>query len=277
MIKKLFLLSILLLFGCGNPERHVAEEQVPQRIISLAPNITETLHDLELDNRLVGISRFSSAETDITIVGDFMNINYETVVSLQPDLVILEQSADAQKARLDSLGIPYLETASLTLAEVIDSMQKIGKACHAQETSDQRIRTFQEQLQYARNTPEHRPRTLLCFGDFSGASQVEQVYAFGSDCIHSELLTIAGGDNVVTDTRPSVVLSREAIIRLNPELIIELTSGGPANHWQNLTSVSAVQHQRIHTIAGTYTTIPSPNHLIKTLNDISQIVRQNDL
>lgn len=277
MIKQFLWLFIALLCACGKPEQPAAQNGHAERIISLAPNITETLHDLGLAERLVGISRFgtSDADSDLAIVGDFMNINYEMIVTLQPDLVILEKSSDAQKARLDSLGIDYLETGSLTIAEILESIQQIGERCSAREEAEELIAEMNQQMNHARNQPAHRPRTLIAFSDFSNQSKVDQVYAFGSGCIHSELLAIAGGDNVVKDARPSVTLSSEAVIRLNPELIIELSAGGPTNHWNNLQSIEAVRNNNIHVLPGTYTTIPSPAHLMHTLEDFSGIIKRN--
>ena len=277
MIKRFLSLLFILLLGCGKPAAPPAVDQPPERIISLAPNITDTLHDLGLGNRLVGISRFSESVSDLPVVGDFMNINYEAVVSLQPDLVVLEKSSDDQKARLENLGIAYLETGSLTIGDILDSIHSIGEVCKVEKQADELIERLERQISAARNTPEHRPRTLLTFSDFSNHEKIEQVYAFGAACIHSELLGNAGADNVVTDSRPSVTLSREAIIRLNPELIIELAAGGPTNHWENLSSVDAVKHHRVHVLNGAYTTIPSPGFLMRTLTDFSQIIRQNYL
>ena len=279
MIKRaIVLITFALLCGCDKPARPAPSGQPPQRIISLAPNITDTLHDLGLGSRLVGISRFSEKDSasDLPVVGDFMNINYEAVVSLQPDLVVLEKSSDDQKARLDSLGIPYLETGSLTIDDILDAIRAIGEACQAEEQADEMTIALEHQIDAARNSPAHRPRTLLIFSDFSNHTKIEQVYAFGAACIHSELLEIAGADNVVTDSRPSVTLSREAVIRLDPELIIELSAGGPANHWENLTSVDAVRHQRVYVLDGSYTTIPSPGCLMRTLADFSGIIRQSE-
>jgi iron complex transport system substrate-binding protein len=279
MTKCILSCAVLMLPGCGrNPVPKIADHP-PERIISLAPSITDTLYDLGLDSRLVGVSRFGGAQhaSDIPVVGDFMNVNYERIVSLRPDLVIIEQSADAQKARLGSLGIPYLETCSLSIDDVVKSILAIGSACDADVHAQTLVNQFSQRMEELRNQLPHRPRTLMTFSDFSNGDRVEQVYAFGADCIHSELLSIAGGDNVVTETRPSVTLSREAVIRLNPELIIELNAGGPANHWDNLPSVDAVQHNRIFVLDGTYTTIPAPGSLLQTLEDLSTIVRQSHL
>lgn len=276
MIKHLLSLSLLILVGCGKPAAPPEADHPAERIISLAPNITHTLQDLGLENRLVGISRFSAGDTEsgLPVVGDFMNINYEIIIALKPDLVILEKSSEAQQVRLTHLDIPVLETGSLTLAEILDSIQQIGKVCHAEEQAAELLAKMARQMDNARSTPPHRPRTLIAFSDFSNQSGIEQVYAFGSSCIHSELLAIAGGDNVVRDAHPSVTLSREALLRLNPELIIELSAGGPTNQWTNLSSIDAVRNNNIHVLSGSYTTIPSPGYLMQTLDDFSRIIKQ---
>lgn len=270
---------LILLAGCNRSAPPAGPEQAPERIVSLAPNITGTLFDLGLSNRVAGVTRFShiDAASDLPIVGDFMNVNYEMLVVLQPELVILEKSADTQKARLASLGIPYLETCSLSIADILQSIRSIGATCQVDEKATALVSDFNRKVDAWRNDPDRRPRTLITFSDFSSHDRVDQVYAFGAECIHSELLRIAGGDNVVADNRPSVILSREAVLRMNPELIIELSAGGPTNNWANLPSVDAVQHQRIHVLDGTYTTIPSPTCLLKTLEDLSSIIRQTEL
>lgn len=279
MIKRLLAFMLILLAGCNRSAPPAGPEQAPERIVSLAPNITGTLFDLGLGNRVVGVTRFShiDATSGLPVVGDFMNVNYEKLVVLKPDLVILEKSADTQKARLESLGIPYLETCSLSIADILASIRSIGAACQVEQESTLMINDFKRKMDALRNTPARRPRTLITFSDFSNHDTADQVYAFGADCIHSELLGIAGGDNVVSDTRPSVILSREAVLRMNPELIIELSAGGPTNNWRNLPSVDAVQHHRIHVLDGTYTTIPSPTCLLKTLEDLSTIIQQTEI
>ena len=278
MIRTCLCLVLAVLAGCGRPDHAGIPEEVPRRIISLAPNITETLRDLGLESKLVGVSRFGDTDhSGIPVVSDFMSVNYEAVLSLRPDLVILERSSDDQKARLQSLGIPYLETCSLSLADIRASILEIGRVCNVKEDSEKLIGRMKAQMEARHNALDHRPRTLMVFSDFSDQDQVDQIYAFGAECIHSELLEIAGGDNVVTNNRPSVILSREAVIRLNPELIIELSAGGPTNNWNHLQSIDAVQNHRIHVLAETYTTIPSPGSIVQTLNDISAIIRRNEL
>jgi len=98
MIKQFLWLFIALLCACGKPEQPAAQNGHAERIISLAPNITETLYDLGLGERLVGASRFGTSDPELAIVGDFMNVNYEAIVALKPDLVILEKSSPSLKS-----------------------------------------------------------------------------------------------------------------------------------------------------------------------------------
>lgn len=274
----ILLLLSALLFSCGRTDRPAERNQIVRRIVTLSPAATETLFDMELGDRLVAISKFSDAnrELGLPIVGDFINLNYEALYTLAPDLVILENGSDDQRTRLNQLHISTVEVATLTLNDVMESIRKIGQACGAEKNASALAETLQQQIQAARHTPTRRPRTLITFSDFSSGGEVEQVYAFGANCIHAELLEIAGGENVITDPRPSITLSREALIRLNPDLIIELTGGGPGNQWNNLPLVNAVRNQNIYVLDGTYTCIPSPGCLMQTLNDFSLIIRQND-
>ncbi|MBN2164285.1 MAG: ABC transporter substrate-binding protein [Pontiellaceae bacterium] len=274
MIKRLIPLLFLWIAGCGKPPAPTTD--VPQRIISTAPNITATLHDMHLEERLVGISSFSPEDRTgaIPIVGDFLNLNYEQVVALRPDLVILERSADVQKSRLESLGIPYLETGSLTLSDILASVRAIGDACGTSKQADELIAQFNAELKCDESELAEHPRTLIVFGDFSGSGRIEQLYAMGSDCIHSELLMLAGGANVVSDRRPSIMLSREGLLRINPEVIIELTTGSPGNNWQSVDTIDAVRNDHVYILDGPHTCIPSPGNLIRTLQDFSRIMKQ---
>jgi len=121
-----------------------------------------------------------------------------------------------------------------------------------------------------------RPRVLLTFGSTEEGS----IQAFGPACIHNELLEIAGGKNVIEGKLPFATLSREAVLRLNPDIIIELApelddGAKPSNHWKKLTAVNAVKNNRIHVLTGDYTCIPGPR-FIQTLEDFAGIIRQNN-
>ena len=71
--------------------REVSIETVPQRIVTLAPSITEIVYFLGLGERVVGVTKYSSYPPDAARkpkVGSYVDLNVEMIVSLSPDLVI---------------------------------------------------------------------------------------------------------------------------------------------------------------------------------------------
>lgn len=282
MIKRIiFLFVALLLAGCGKPAQPVVLSRTPERIISLAPNITETLYALGLGNKIVGATTYClypEAARELPKIGGFGQFNYEAIVTLQPDLVILHQEYDTETTRLASLNIPTLETGTYFIADILETIRSIGDACGAEKQANELIAQLKNRIaeiasRTADGSPAH-PRVLLTFG----SGDIETIQAFGPECIHNELLELAGGKNVIEGKLPFATLSREAVLRLNPDIIIELAPGlgeaaEPSRHWKKLTTVNAVKNNRIHMLTGDYTCIPGPR-FIKTLEDFAEIIGQ---
>jgi len=276
----IFLLTALLLSGCGRPAQPAELDHAPERIISLAPNITETIYALGLGGKLVGDTTYClypEAARALPKVGGFGQFNYEAIVMLRPDLVILHKEYETDKARLEGLDIPYLETGTYFIADILETIRSIGEFCGVQEQSGELVAQLERRIAELRTGDIHvaPPRVLLTFG----SGDVETIQAFGPECIHSELLKIAGGRNVIEGKLPFATLSREAVLRLNPDIIIELApelddGTEPSRHWKKLGAVNAVQHNRIYVLTGDYTCIPGPR-FIQTLSDFAKILRQN--
>ncbi|MDF7807026.1 helical backbone metal receptor [Pontiellaceae bacterium B12219] len=277
MIKRIHFLLLLLLAGCGKPEKAERSTTEPQRIISLAPDITETVYQLGLGDKLVGATTYCTypeAAENLPKVGGFGQYNFEAIVSLRPDLVLLHWKSEAEKTRLDGLGIPYLETRTEYIGDILESIHAIGATCGASDAAETYIANVNKRISDPQKFA-NPPRVLITFsGD---ATQVDQIYAFGSDCLHNELLELAGGTNVVENNLAFSVLSKEAVIRLNPDIIIQLAPGmpepdNPSSAWNSLSGVNAVKNNRVYVLTGNYTCIPGPR-FIQILDDFEEIIR----
>jgi len=281
MIKRSpFLCVLLLLCGCNKPAPPTVDRSTPpERIISMAPNITETIYALGLEHKLVGATtycRYPAAARDLPRVGGFGQFNYEAMVALNPDLVIVHEEYDTDKARLAGLGIPYLETGSYFIADILDAIRDIGSACGAEQESKELIKELNGRVAKLQRAGHTRPRVLITFGG-SADDDIGQIHAFGTECIHNELLEMAGGQNVLKGKLPFSVLSKEAVLRLNPEIILVLapgleTTAEASSQWRTLSSVEAVKNNRVYLLTGGYTCIPGPR-FIQTLEDFSRIIR----
>lgn len=278
MIKHVILpILLLVLSGCGNPSEQRASNSLPARIISLAPNITETIFALGLEDNLVGATTYCTypdAALAVSRIGGFGQVNYEAIVSLKPDLVILHQEYEEDKKRLKGLNIPYLETGSYFISDILDTIKVIGKRCGAEKESRALLQKISQAIDSFESHADEHPLVLITFS--SSGDDVEQVHAFGTECLHNELLELAGGKNVVQGKLPYSTLSREALLRLNPDIIIELAPGqpkaaDPVKAWRQLDAINAVKHGQVYQLTGDYTCIPGPR-FIQTLKDFSDII-----
>jgi iron complex transport system substrate-binding protein len=279
MIKRAaFLFSIACLVGCSRPAPPGQEGSVPDRIVSLAPNITETLYALKLEDKLVGATTFCThppAARNIPRVGGFGQFNYEAMLALKPDLVIGHKEYTAEKSRIENLGIPYLETGSYFIADILGTIQSIGASCGAEQQAGELIDKLNARMAELKQEGAEAPRVLITFGG-NADDNVGQIHAFGAECIHNELLELAGGRNVIEGRLPYSMLSKEAVLRLNPDIIITLAPGleatdQPSRAWKALTSVNAVKNNRVYLLTGSHTCIPGPR-FIQTLEDFSRIL-----
>ncbi len=283
MINRSTFFCLLLLAGCGERTGPSNPPEIPETIISLAPNITETIYALKLEHKLVGVTTYClypEAARALPKVGGFGQLNYEAIVTLRPDLVILHKEYDIEKERLASLGIPFLETGTYFIADILETLRSIGEACGTAERANELIQGLETRIAEIAHVGQAfqpaRPRVLITFG----SGDIETIQAFGPACIHNELLKIAGGQNVIEGSLPFTTLSREAVLRLNPDIIIELApelddGAEPSKHWIKLAAINAVKNNRIHVLTGDYTCIPGPR-FIQTLEDFSRIIRQNN-
>lgn len=272
---------VCFMFGCSDGAAPSVPAS-PQRMVSLAPNLTEIAFALGLDDQIVGTTTFCNyppAARETAKVGNYANLNYEAMVALDPDLVLLLREYDEAKARLEGLGMAYLETGSYFVADILAAIQTIGEACGKAEEADVLVAQLQSRIDAVRRrvgASENHPRVLIVFSRQHPDEPLEQVYAMGPGCIHHELLEWAGGRNIVEGKRPFAMLSREAVIRLNPEIIIELapdmgSTEGAVAAWSSFETVDAVKHGKITVLAGDYTCIPGPR-FIQTLEDFAGII-----
>ena len=112
--------------------RSIAIMPNPQRIISLAPNLTEMLFALGLGNRIIGVTSycdFPPAAKTKESVGNTLQPNLERIIALKPDLVLVTTSSQLEKLtrQLDQLQIPVYATNPHTVREMLTSIKHLGE------------------------------------------------------------------------------------------------------------------------------------------------------
>jgi iron complex transport system substrate-binding protein len=289
MRRSFFFASICLLFLLTVPAHRALERlRSPaeisaagaQRIVSLAPSVTETLYALGLGPNVVGVTQFCAIPPEAATkprVAGFGEINLEAIVRTLPDLVALPGDQTAARAQVESLGLPVLAIDTRSLGDLLASIETLGQATgHAREAGEL-IQNFREGLKAARERAEGKKQPRVLFSvmhSYQGLGYIAEINAIGRDGFYNELIETAGGINAYRGNLPFPRLSRESIIFLNPDVIIDVIPNAVdlesvRRDWESLTSVSAVRDKRLFLFAGGADTVPGPRSM-QTLAKLSR-------
>ncbi|MDR0549339.1 MAG: helical backbone metal receptor [Deltaproteobacteria bacterium] len=241
----------------------------PRRVVSLAPSVTETLYALDLGDRVVGRTRFCLYPPSVLskpVVGGFSEVNYEAIVRLKPDLVAIPVDRLTSISRLNRLGLTTLalDTRSLSgfRASVLDLGQKLNHAKEAQAILDK----LDQSVFKATKRSLGRPKPKVLFSvmrNYEGLGYVTEINAVGRDGFYDQILTIAGAENAYQGSLAFPRLSRESIVFLNPDVIVDVIFGADdlatiRRDWLSLSSVKAVVNDRIYFLTEQSDTVPGP-------------------
>jgi iron complex transport system substrate-binding protein len=256
---------LVLALVCGWASTAGARD-IPQRIVSLAPSATEVLFEAGLGSRVVGVTsycRFPRAVLALPKVGGYLTPSYEALVALQPDLVVtLPEHADIEP-RLAALKIPILRLDHRSLDGIVRSILTVGERCGAQATANRAADALRQDLARTRRivSDSARPRVLICFGR---SEDFRRLYVAAPGTVHDDLIAQAGGRNAITSSTVSYpALSVEGVMRLGPDVIIELSPAGTdtgslRRQWNVLDSVRAVKTGRVYVFTGEFLSVPGP-------------------
>jgi len=224
---------------------------VPQRIVSLAPAVTETLFALGVGERVVAVSDFCdypAAARRLPSVGSFLSPSVEAVLGLEPDLVIGNESPGNRPAveTLRRAGLRVAIVRPRRLADVPKATRRIARLVGEPEAGERLVARMERDMEAvrARLAGAPRRRTLMVVGR-------EPLVAVGHGSFLGELLDEAGAENVAPADGLWPRLGIESVIAADPEVVIDSSMGseegrGGSAFWERLGSVAAVRAGRVH-------------------------------
>jgi iron complex transport system substrate-binding protein len=297
MANRLFLIAAIIALFAGSfafRDRYCRQSQASQkparkctRIISMAPSLTQTLCDLGLQDRIVGVSRYCLMNhipevTGKPQVGGFLDPNFETIVTLKPDLVLLLTEHEKSMPGLRKLGLNTLVVCHQNVTGCIASIRAIGAACGEESLGNRLADKLQSRLDRIRRKTAgcQRPRVMFCIERTKIPGRLADVYIAGRDDYYSEMIDCAGGRNAYDRANvryPTV--SPEGILHLDPEVIVDLvdglnqttdTSTSTLADWRQLAGVAAVKGQRIYAFDKS-ATVPGTK-IIKTIEELARVL-----
>jgi iron complex transport system substrate-binding protein len=273
----ILLAGVILFWGCGGAVDVVTpgadDAAVPRRIVSLAPSLTETLFALGLGDRVVGVTRYCAYPPDVLAVpkiGGHLDPNFEAIVSLEPDLVVVIPSSHENRLRLESLGLRVLEVDQHDVESVLQSVSEVAEACGVPERGTALRVELEKRLakvvSVVAGAP--RPRAVVVVGHQIGEGAVRSVWAAGRDTFYDGVLQIAGGVNAVNGGLARYPeLSREGLSALDPDVVLDVIAGVEDRNldleairqgWMRLTELRAVRDNRVNVLEGDQMVVPGP-------------------
>ncbi|NMM27276.1 MAG: cobalamin-binding protein [Glaciimonas sp.] len=237
----------------------VTLQKPAQRVVTLAPHVTEMVFAAGGGERIVGTvsySDFPAAAKSIPQVGDNRQIDMERVIALKPDLIVvwLHGNAERQITQLRTLGIPLFYSEPHKLNDIADNILRIGQLLGTDQTAQAAAAELRQKLAKLKAQYRSRPPVRMFYQVWD-----KPLYTLNGQHILSDAMRLCGGENIFADmtvTAPNV--SIEAVLQENPEAIFSgdqrnqrtQPSGGGVTLWQRYSTMTAVQRGNLFSLDG---------------------------
>jgi iron complex transport system substrate-binding protein len=246
--------------------RSVTLKQPAQRIISLAPHMTELLFAAGAGEHVVGTveySNYPAAAQRVPRIGDSAQLDLERIVALKPDLIVVWQNGNAQRQldKLLRLGIPVFYNASRRLSDIARAIEQLGRLAGTETIALPAARAF-----VAREAELRQRYARLALVTVFYQIWDKPLMTVNGDHLISDVIRLCGGQNVFADlTLLTPVISTEAVLAADPEAIGGVTAepgqAGNLDGWKKWPRLKAVARDNLFVIPADLITRNTPRIL----------------
>jgi iron complex transport system substrate-binding protein len=251
-----------------------------QRVISLAPHVTEMLFAAGGGSRVVGVVAYSDFPEDakkIPQIGSNREVDLERIMALKPDLIVVWRhgSSERQIEMVRKLGVPMFHSEPQSLEAIADSVAKLGQLMGTENAAGPAAAELRRQLAGLRSRYANRPTVRAFYQVWD-----KPLYTLNGKHIVSDALRLCGGENIfarLAVTAP--VVSVEGVLQENPEAIFataEKNYGG-VSMWKPYGTLLAVRNDNLFTIDGNLLNRAGPRMIAgaATLCEKLELARQH--
>lgn len=245
------------------------------RLIALSPSLAEVVDKLGLTERLVAVSRYTKyppAAAQLANAGGLLDPNLEGILALKPSLVLgLNETGDLV-TKLKTFGVATAIYDHRRIKGILDSIKDLGVRCNVSERAEKVLKILSDRTDRVRAETfgKKKVTALVLIGTKEDAQKLSNLYVSGRDGFYTDLLTLAGAENVFVGlTGAFSSVSREALIKADPDYIIQVVSGEDASAferrairaaWDALPYLKAVKDNHVLLLADYVDSIPGPRY-----------------
>lgn len=260
MFKKLTLIFITLFFAMttqasisvvDDSGRTVEIKNAAQRIISLAPHVTESLFAAGAGNKIIGAVSYSDYPEEakkIPRVGGYPSLDLEQIVSLKPDLVIAWTSGNNSKQveKLTSLGLTVFMSEPRYPEDIAKTIQRFGVLAGTSDIASKSSKDFIHHYQSLKKRYSNKEKVKVFYQIWN-----KPLMTISGEHLISDIITLCGGENVFADLEILTPrISLEYVLSSKADVIV---SGGMGkarpdwlDDWKAWPSLPAVKNKQLY-------------------------------
>lgn len=259
----------------------------PERIVSLAPSLTEIVFLLGMQDRLVGVTRFCDHPPEagaLPRVGGIVDPDLERIVAARPDLVLCTTDGNPKEKVnvLEEMGIPCFAVGPQDLGAVLDAIERIGTLLGAPERARRETGSLRSRMARVSRPGACDPRGADPAAAAVGtpprvlfAVSTSPVIAAGRGTFLDEMIRTSGGSNVAAGFPGRYPrLSAEDLVSASPDIILVAAMAGAERFPEALTrwkEIPAFRDGAVRSLDGDLVTRPGPR-MVDALEEVSRIL-----
>jgi len=236
-----------------------AAQHKGERIISVAPNLTELLYAAGAADELVAVSEYSDypeAAKALPRIGDAFRLDYERIVSLAPTVAVTWESGtppEVQK-RLESLGIRVVGIPTTRLEDIAAGLETLGRLAGTERVAAAAAAGFRADIARLRAEYHERPR-LRVFVEIDDTP----LFTVGGGHLITEIVELCGGNNIFADAGAlAFPVDLESVLVRAPQVILSTDNDDPVAYWARFAGLAAVASGSVYRAPADLLARPSP-------------------
>jgi len=226
--------------------RKIQLSKPAQRIISLAPNVTELLFEAGAGDKIIGVvqySNFPEAAKNVPRIGGHEKLDLELIISMKPDLVIGWQTGnqESELLKLQRLGFKVFITEPRELMDIASLLERFGQLAGTEKIAKQAAIRFTQQYQLLKQRYKERKSLRVFYQIWD-----QPLMTVNGQHLISDVMRLCGLENIFANVGTLVPrINQESVIEADPQLIV---AGGMGKvrpdwtkQWQRWTDLSAIR------------------------------------
>lgn len=287
------LFILIIITGCRENEREKSSimfslkddlnvtvnfEKHPSKIISLAPSLTEMIYKIKYDEYLIGNTLYCNYPEDAqnkSKVGDMLTIDFEKIISLKPDLILISVEGNNKSAyeKLIELGFKTFVSNPRNYEGIKKTYLDLGKITGREKESEAQVNEWQNIVNDIVSKSDSLKSKTVMF-----LISINPLMLAGKHTFINEYISFCGFKNITDDLEMNYpVFSREEVLKRNPDYIVFANSGAMAieqiaNSYPEWKNINAVKNKNIISVDADMYLRPGPR-FVPALQDFFKKTR----